>query len=78
MKSSVVLYVEYKEIKDNIKRIIKEKKITKDKIINRAKPFSRSINRYYNNEVLVFNKDALTKLCYILDCSIDELLNYKK
>lgn len=78
MKSSVVIYVDYGEIKVNIKRIMKEKGITRTELARKAGLSSRTINRYYNDEILKFDRDVLAKLCYILDCSIDELIYYKK
>ncbi|MBR3897779.1 MAG: helix-turn-helix transcriptional regulator [Bacilli bacterium] len=78
MKSSVVVYVDYGEIKVNIKRIMKEKGITRQQLIKRTGLTSRTINRYYNDEVLKFDRDVLAKLCHILDCSLDDLIYYKK
>lgn len=78
MGSSVVIYVDYGEIKVNVKRIMKEKGITRAELARKAGLSSRTVNRYYNDEVLKFDRDVLAKLCYILDCSIDELIYYKK
>lgn len=78
MGSSVVVYVDYGEIKVNIKRIMKEKGITRQQLAKRTGLTNRTINRYYNDQILKFDRDVLAKLCYILDCSIDELIYYKK
>ena len=36
------------------------------------------INRYYNNKVIRIDLDIIARICYALDCSIDEILVYKK
>ena len=35
------------------------------------------INRYYNNEVFRYDSIVLAKLCYSLNCKIDDLLKYE-
>ena len=33
--------------------------------------------RYYSNQVYKYDSYVLAKLCYILDCSISDLLKYE-
>ena len=35
------------------------------------------ILRYYNNQIIKYDSCVLAKLCYVLDCSISDLLKYE-
>lgn len=35
------------------------------------------ILRYYNNTVVKYDSSVLAKLCFTLDCSINDLLKYE-
>lgn len=36
------------------------------------------INRYYNNKVIRIDLDIIARICYALDCNVEEILVYKK
>lgn len=35
------------------------------------------IRRYYNNQITKYDAIVLSKLCYVLNCSISDLLKYE-
>jgi len=35
------------------------------------------VNRYYNNKVIRIDLDIITRICYVLNCDINEFLVYK-
>lgn len=36
------------------------------------------VNRYYNNKVVRIDLDIIVKMCYVLDCDINDLIKYEK
>lgn len=78
MESSIIIYVDYGEVKVNIKSIMEKRNISKTQLAKRTGLHYQIINRYYDDEIVRFDRDVLAKLCYILDCTLDELIYYEK
>ncbi|MCI9585539.1 MAG: helix-turn-helix transcriptional regulator [Bacilli bacterium] len=76
--SSIVVYVEYGSIHFDIKTMMKKRKMTKTQLAKRTGLHHQIIDRYYNNNVTRYDKDVLAKLCFILDCSLSDILYYEK
>lgn len=36
------------------------------------------VNRYYNNKVVRIDLDIIARMCYVLDCDINDLIKYEK
>ena len=36
------------------------------------------VNRYYNNKVVRIDLDLIARMCYVLDCDINDLIKYEK
>lgn len=36
------------------------------------------VNRYYNNRVIRVDIDIIARMCYVLDCDINDILKYRK
>lgn len=62
----------------NIKldELIKEKGISKNKLSQRAEMQRTQINHYCNNEVTRLDTAVLARICTVLDCSIEDLLEF--
>lgn len=78
MESSIIVYVDYGEIKVDIKSIMKKRNISRTQLAKRTGLHYQIINRYYDNEIVRLDRDVLAKLCYILNCSLDEIMYYEK
>lgn len=76
--SSIVVYVEYGSVRFDIKGMMKKRKMTKTQLAKRTGLHHQIIDRYYNNSVTRYDKDVLAKLCFILDCSLSDILYYEK
>lgn len=76
--SSIVVYVEYGSMHFDIKKMMKKRKMTKTQLAKRTGLHHQIIDRYYNNNVTRYYKDVLAKLCFILDCSLSDILYYEK
>lgn len=76
--NSVIIYVDYGEIRFNIKKVMDEKNITKTQLAKRTGLHHQIIDRYYNNKIERYDKDILARICFILNCSLNEIMYYEK
>ena len=63
----------------NIKigELLKEKNLSKNKFAQRAEMERTQLNRYINNDVALLSVDVLARMCSVLDCQIEDILEYK-
>ena len=72
----IITYIDYGYIKYDIKSIMNKKNLSKNQIVKKTGLHHQIIERYINNSITRFDKDVLAKLCYILDCRLDEIITY--
>ncbi len=79
MYSSIV-YVdtEYGHISCYLKDIMKSKKISIYYLSRISNIKYEVIKRYYDNRVLRYDTDILSRLCFCLDCELSSILKYEK
>lgn len=61
-----------------IDQVLAEKKISKNKLEKEAKLQRTQLNSYCNNKVRRIDLQTLAKICYVLDCEIEDIMEYKK
>lgn len=66
----------YGVIKIHLAELIKEAGISKNKLSHRAEMQRSQINNYCNNTVSRLDIDVLARLCTVLECGIDDLLEF--
>ena len=66
----------YGTIKVHLAELIAQVGISKNKLSQRAEMQRTQINNYCNNTVTRLDIDVLARLCTVLGCSIDELLEF--
>ena len=76
MKNSIITYVDYGGIYFNIKPMMQKRKLTKTQIAKRTGLHNQIIDRYANGTITRYDKDVLAKLCYVLDCNLNEIMYY--
>lgn len=67
---------QYGHIKINVEQLITERKLSKNKLSQRAEMQRTQLNHYCKGTVTRLDTDVLARLCTVLDCSIDELLEF--
>lgn len=67
----------YGHIELRINQLLKEKNISKNKICKDLDLPRPNFNRYCNNQFQRIDANLIAKLCWYLECSIDELIIYK-
>lgn len=67
---------EFGYIKIKLDELIKAKGISKNKLSQRAEMQRTQINRYCNNQVTRMDTATLSRICSVLECKIEDLLEY--
>lgn len=75
-QDSIITYIDYGYIKYDIKSMMKRKNLTKTQIVKKTGLHHQVIERYMNDTITRYDKDVLAKLCYVLDCDLDEIICY--
>ena len=78
MDKSIFELKNYGKIEFNIKDIMKQKNITRNKLANLTGATYNVINRYYNNDISRLDLDVLARICYALDCNVENIIKYVK
>lgn len=60
----------------HLEELLKARGLSKNKFVQRAELQRTQLNKYIRNEVVLLNIDVLARMCSVLDCGIDELLEY--
>lgn len=59
-----------------IDQVLEEKRISKNKLEKEAKLQRTQLNSYCNNKVRRIDLQTLAKICYVLDCGIEDIMEY--
>ena len=59
-----------------LKEMLEQTGLSKNKLSHRAEMQRTQINHYCNNTITRLDTDVLARLCTALDCSIGELLEF--
>lgn len=78
MNDSVYTLKDYGKVTINLKEIIDKKGISRNKLCNMIATNYDLVNRYYNNKVIRIDLDIIARLCYVLNCSVNDIIKYEK
>ena len=67
---------EHGTVKIKLDELIKKSGISKNKLSHRAEMQRTQINNYCKNEITRLDIDVLARICSVLDCKIEDLLEY--
>ena len=67
---------EYGTIRIKLDELIKKSGLSKNKLSHRAEMQRTQINHYCNNEITRLDIDVLSRICTVLNCKIDDLLEF--
>ncbi len=68
---------EYGKIRIKLDELIRERGISKNKLSHRAEMQRTQINNYCKNKITRLDTDVLARLCSVLDCKIEDLLEFE-
>ena len=66
----------YGTIRIKLDELIRQAGISKNKLSHRAEMQRSQINHYCNNEITRLDIDVLARICTVLDCRIEDLLEF--
>lgn len=66
----------YGKIRIKLDELIKEAGISKNKLSHRAEMQRTQINHYCNNDITRLDTDVLARICTVLQCKIEDLLEF--
>ena len=68
--------IDYGHIKLNLQEIMKEQNISINKLAFRAEMQRTQLKQYIKNNVQRVDISVLARLCYALECSLSDLMEY--
>ena len=71
-----MLDLDFGEVRLTVKEVIEKRNISKTKVTQRAFLQSHQLNNYYFRRIQRPDLAVLARLCYVLDCTIPDLLVY--
>ena len=66
----------YGHIKIKLEQLIKDQNISISKLAFRAEMQRTQLKSYIKGDIQRLDIDVLSRLCYALDCSLDDILEY--
>lgn len=70
--------VDYGYIEILIDDLLKERQMSKNALAEKANLQRTQLNAYCNNKIKRPDFDVLSRICYVLDCEINDVLRYIK
>ena len=67
---------QYGTVKNHLTQLIEDRKISKNKLAQRAELQRTQLNKYCKNQITRFDADVLARLCTVLECEIGDLLEF--
>ncbi|MDD7353267.1 MAG: helix-turn-helix transcriptional regulator [Peptoniphilaceae bacterium] len=68
----------FEKIIFKIDKVLEEKNISKNKLEREANLQRTQLNSYCNNKVKRIDLETLAKICCVLDCRIEDIVEYQK
>lgn len=65
-------------IEFHLKELLENSELSKNKFCQRAEIQRSQLSGYMNGTITRLDTDVLVRICYALDCTISELLEYRK
>lgn len=78
MKKEVFTMNQYGSVKINIKKYMDSGKITRNALAKAINTRFEVIEKWYNGYVEKIDADILARICYVLDCTPGDIIQYNQ
>ena len=76
MNQTIYTLKNYGKVDINLKEILDSRKISRSKLSNMIALNYDLVNRYYNNKVSRVDLDVIARICYVLNCDVNDVLKF--
>ena len=76
MDNRVVSIKEYGKISITLKAVMDERKITRNALARAINARFEVIDKWYNGHIEKIDTDVLARICYVLECSPNDIISY--
>lgn len=76
-KKSILTVQDYGQIEMHLKQLMDERNINRNSLARRTNTRFEVIDKWYHGEVEKLDMDILARICYVLDCSVSDILKEK-
>lgn len=70
--------MDYGHIELLIDTLLRERKMSKNSLADKANLQRTQLNAYCNNKVKRIDFEVLSRICYVLECDLGEVLKYRE
>ena len=78
MDTNIYTLKNYGKVEIVLKNLLDKKGISRNKLSSMIAANYNLVNRYYNNKVIRIDLDIIARMCYALNCEVNDILKYKK
>lgn len=78
MENSIFIYRDYGNIELDIKSFMDKNNISISYVVKQTGLHHRVVRRYYDGTITRYDKDVLSKFCFVLGCQLSDILKYNK
>lgn len=79
VKRKIAEYKDYGKMKIKVNTVMDQENVSVYELSKETGLKHQTVKAYYNNDPLTkVDMDVLAKMCYVLDCKIDDVLEYEK
>ena len=78
MKKEVFTMNQYGSIKNNLKKYMDSENITRNALAKAINTRFEVIDKWYNGYVEKIDADILARICYVLDCTPGDIIQYSQ
>lgn len=78
MKKEVFTMNQYSSIKINLKKYMDSENITRNALAKAINTRFEVIDKWYNGYVEKIDADILARICYVLDCTPGDIIQYSQ
>ena len=75
---SIIMYKDYGDIIFDIKTVMDKKGITVSQVVKKTGLHHKVVRRYYDGTVVRYDKDVLSKLCFVIGCDLKDIMYYQR